>query len=305
VHNFDSSLTSNLASAAASFPALDPTLQSLLRRPAWLERVNGIAVACGVAAGVALELKILISSGFRSVSIAHLRDPWDVNGRIALASAGAALVHALVGTLILRHPRMSALVRFTLCIPLASSACGNASQLSPVDSRHMVGADFLRGATEYVVFWGPLLVVALLIFGYPLHRAQRASSEGLRNQDVAEQVIGAIAAVVGIVSSIACMWLPLQWMSLVPATCAISATAFGAITATCAHRRVVQRDRWMASLRDGQLDQFAYVESGASPRVVQIGATALAYRSTRPELPLLEVLADGDVKPIAPVRTPQ
>lgn len=256
-------------------------------------------------AAVGLALASVTASVFTALFGA---EKWG--GEVAVFSGLPTLAFGLLWAALLRSRRTvgrtSLRVGWAASVPLAASSAAVAGGLTLANeggpSMFVFGA--ILGVVWGAVLWIPAVVVALLLFGGPLARAQSLASRGLGGEERGERLIGVVTAALALVglalalragpqvdaSRLGSLGRALLW------ALGSGGVLCGAAAAALAHARTVRRRRFVDAVEAGAVAGFRVDPTPEGKVLVRVTSMGQAYRVTDFEEPLVELDDDGEAK---------
>jgi hypothetical protein len=266
-------------------------LPDAFRAPRALRWLNVLAVGFSLAAAAGVIFALIFEGG-------------SGGSRSFAVSCGAStLVFGLVWARIVRVRVGWFPIGWVAAIPLAAMNAGTALTAVFLAEDHgsssalqQATIGFLLGASVGVIAWGPALLVTLLLFGLPIYLAQRAADRGLGSEDRGERVVAVVAAVISACALLASLVVARSWpehaclgaMGTVGLVC-------GAVAASYASRREVDRRRFLASVQSGAVEGFR-IDANAALLVRVGNGEDRDYRAPWIAEPVVELDGVGEAK---------
>ncbi len=138
-------------------------------------------------------------------------------------------------------------------------------------------ASFAIGVSLGAIVWLPALLATLVLFGFPLSRAERLAKEGLDGSERGEQVVGiTVSILAGIVLSLTVLAAKVSFM---PATAlAIAALVVGVSSYFIAARRRRARTNFVADVEAGKVVNFRVDATPQGKALIRVDGLGDAYR---------------------------
>jgi len=134
--------------------------------------------------------------------------PWggSFDPRSTIGIWAATLLAGALWARVMRSPKGAGWRGWAASVPLAMLAAALASVVADVlgavaqlKAKTLL-ADALMAASVYALLWFPVLLIMLLLFGFPVARARRLAAEGLARKERGERLVGVVCAAWGLVA---------------------------------------------------------------------------------------------------------